>query len=326
MAAFDAAQLALRTPLLAAQPPEEQARLLDLTNLTVEHLAEWLERYPIVRRVRAWPVALSIVAAAPWCSVPELVAVTQLGLWIFALDDVFDEQLLPEPELLRCAADYQALALGQPPARAGDALFGALDDVQRTLQAFPLFSMLRDEWASAMCRCIQAMVQEYRWRQAYRAGDLAAQPSYEVYLDNGAASIGIPPHDWATIIVTGDASAADHRAYLREMDHLAAVCVRLANDLRSSAKEVAEGNINSLVILEQALERRGLEASAARLEAHQQVHAELAARLEALWRLRAGARTRSQRPEASIAAIAQFCSEFYAQFDYHTLATGRQGQ
>jgi hypothetical protein len=315
----DGARQALRTPFLASQTAIQQAHILDAADHAAKSLADWLERYPIVRSIRAWPVALSVAAAAPSSSPQALTAVARLGLWIFALDDIFDERLLKEAELMRRATAYQELAHGQQRMWQGDQLLEALRDVRAELEEFPLFSVLHQEWATALSRCIEGMIREYHWGKRYQTNALDAPPSYEEYVDNGCYSIGIPPHDWATVITIGDSSAANHRQFLNEMDRVAAMCVRLANDMRSYPKELAEGNLNGVLILEREFQRSGLEPMQASLRAHERLRADIAGGLEKLVQLRANPVTATGRPEASIADIGLFCSEFYTNFDYHTL-------
>jgi hypothetical protein len=321
-----AARKALRTPFLASQGAAQQAHILDAADRTAENLAGWVERFPIVRSVRSWPVALSVAAAAPSSSLQALTAVTRLGLWIFALDDIFDERLFDEAELLRRARAYQEMAHGQQPGVRGDQLMEALREVRAELEEFPLFSVLHEEWATALCRCIQGMIREYGWGKRCHTGASETIPSYEQYVDNGSDSIGIPPHDWATIITIGDATAADHRPLLHEMDRVAAMCVRLANDMRSYSKELDEGGINSLLILEGAFQQCGFDPTQAKVHALDQLRADVAAGLKKLARQRANPVTATGRPEASIADIALFCSEFYTNFDYHTLMSASPAQ
>jgi len=306
--------------MMSTRDPQLQAHVTRLTEHTASALDAWAARYPAIRQVRVWPVALSVVTASPHNTPEAVLAVARLGLWIFALDDVFDEEQLPETELLRRAERYQAIARGSSAAPAGDTLAAALDGVRDELAGFALFESLAEDWATSLCQTIQGMIHEYHWRQRYLAEGASALPGYAAYVENGRYSIGIPPHDWAAVITTGDASAVDCRPHLHAMDRIAGTCVRLANDLRSYEKELAEGNINSLVILAHALQEQGLDASQAHLRAQAQVREDIVRGLDSLARLQLERGTSSGYPEAGIADIARFCCGFYAAHDYHTLA------
>src|SRR5438067_13746490 len=104
------ARPALRNQFVADQDPGVRARIMNMSERIADDLDGWVRRYPAIRQVRVWPVALSVVAASPYNSRAAVLAVARLGLWVFALDDVFDEQQLPEVELLRRADRYQATA------------------------------------------------------------------------------------------------------------------------------------------------------------------------------------------------------------------------
>jgi hypothetical protein len=309
----------VRSEFMAARDPRMQGHVTSMSEHTASALDEWVARYPVIRQVRVWPVALSVVAASPHNTLDAVLAVARLGLWIFALDDVFDEEQLPERELMRRADRYQAIALGHSAAPDGDTLAAALNEVRDELAGFALFQLLSKDWATSLCRTIQGMIREYRWRQRHLVEGASGLPSYAEYVENGLYSIGIPPHDWASVITTGDVSAVDCRQHLRAMDRIAGTCVRLANDLRSYNKELAEGNVNSLVILAHALQDQGLDASQAHLRSQAQVREDIVRGLDSLDKLQARGGTKTGYPEGGIADIARFCCDFYAAHDYHLL-------
>jgi hypothetical protein len=98
----------------------------------------------------------------------------------------------------------------------------------------------------------------------------------------------------------------------------ASVAIRLANDLRSYEKEVAEGNVNSLVILGRQARAEGQDAATAHTAALAYVRQAIVDCLTELDTLERGAVTRTGQPEAAINGIATFVCGFYRQYDYHT--------
>lgn len=305
---------------LDARDATEQLRIFDLSARAAQSLHRWAARYPLIRRVRVWPLALSVAAAAPDSNVEALIATARLSLWVFTLDDLFDEERVPRNELVRRAERYQAIAHNQPTAPARDSLATALRDVRDDLARYPLFAALGHEWAAALCGTIDGMTQEYLWRQSYRQGDTAALPAYEEYLAAGRYSIGGPPHVWAALITTDDPSTPRHLERLRPMEQVASTCIRLANDLQSHAKELAEGKINALVLLSHAAQANGFSVAEANRQAMARVTAEIAAGLDQLADLQAASRTQTGRPEAVIADVARFVCDFYTTHDYHAFA------
>ncbi|MGH2354896.1 MAG: terpene synthase family protein [Chloroflexota bacterium] len=313
----------LRSRFLEARSTADQLHIFDLTARTAQDLHRWAARYPLIRRVRVWPLALSVAAAAPFSSVEALITTARLSLWVFTLDDLFDEERVPQAELVRRTERYRAIAHGQSVSTAGDSLSAALYEVVDDLASYALFPSLGQAWIDALCGTIEGMTGEYQWRLRYRRDGEAMLPSTDEYLATGLYSIGVPPHVWATLITIGDPSTPQHVEHLRSMEQIASTCIRLANDLQSFPKEVTEGKINALVILGRALQQQGLAEQAAHRQAEARVRAEIAEGLDRLAALQAAAGTQSRRPEAAIADIARFVCDFYGEHDYHTFVAQR---
>src|SRR5919109_1017312 len=100
----------LRSNFLESLDPAEQVRIFDLSARAAQTLHRWAARCPLIRRVRVWPLSLSVAAGAPFASVEALISTARLSLWVFTLDDLFDEECLPELELMREAQRYRAIA------------------------------------------------------------------------------------------------------------------------------------------------------------------------------------------------------------------------
>jgi hypothetical protein len=310
----------LRSRFLASLDPSEQVRIFDLSARMSQTLHRWAARYPLIRRVRVWPLSLSVAAAAPFASVEALISTARLSLWVFTLDDLFDEERVPQVELMKRAERYRALAHREIPCPNGDSLATALCELRDDLATYPLFGPLGSEWANSLCGTIEGMMREYNWRLAYRKGadEGATLPSYDEYVATGRYSIGGPPHIWSALITSDDPSTPAQLKHLRPMEELASTCIRLANDLQSYQKEITEGKINALVILSRELRARGVAEEAAYAQAEMRVRSDIEAGLARVSRLRDTAVTQTGRPEAAIDNIARFVCDFYTHHDYHT--------
>ncbi len=308
----------LRSKFLASLPSDEQVRIFDLSARTSQTLHRWATRYPLIRRVRVWPLSLSVAAGAPFSTVEALISTARLSLWVFTLDDLFDEERVPQVELTKRAIRYKALAHKEIPCPSGDSLATALCELRDDLATYPLFEDLGSHWAEALCGTIEGMTREYQWRSAYRNEGIESLPSYEEYVKIGRYSIGGPPHIWAALITTEDESTPKHLDHLGAMEQIASTCIRLANDLQSYQKEVTEGKINALVILSRRLCEQGVPEKEAYAQAEARVRSDIAAGLDELAKLRQQAVTVTGRPEAAIDNIARFVCDFYTQHDYHT--------
>src|SRR5438067_10023566 len=110
----------LRSQFLASLDPADQVRIFDLSARTSQRLHRWAARYPLIRRVRVWPLSLSVAAGARFTSVEALISTARLSLWVFTLDDLFDEERVPQGELTRRAQRYSGLANREIPCPTGD--------------------------------------------------------------------------------------------------------------------------------------------------------------------------------------------------------------
>ena len=316
----------LQSNFLDSRDAADQLRIFDLSARAAQTLYRWAARYPLIRRVRVWPLALSVAAGAPYSSVDALISTARLNLWVFTLDDLFDEERVPRAELMRRAERYRAIAHNLPTATARDSLAVALMEVRDDLARYPLFEALGREWAEALCGTIDGMTQEYEWRLRYRNDTAETLPSYEQYLIPGRYSVGGPPHVWAALITTNDPSTPQHLDHLRPMEQIASTCIRLANDLQSYSKELKEGKINALLLLSRTYQRQGLPVDEAYRRAEARVRADMADGLAAPAALQASSVTQTRRPEAAIADIARFVCDFYTRHDYHTFVMGRTAE
>jgi hypothetical protein len=314
----------LHSHFLELRDPADQVRIFDLSARAAQTLHRWAARYPLIRRVRVWPLALSVAAAAPFASVEALISTARLSLWVFTLDDLFDEERVPQVELQRRADRYRAIAEGRPAPTAPDSLAAALREIREDLASYPLFADLGSVWAEALCGTISGMEHEYQWRLRYRREGADALPPYDEYVQTGLYSIGGPPHVWAAVITSGDASTPEHLPLLRQMEQVASTCIRLANDLRSYQKEIEEGKINALVLLSRTFRQEGAGEAEAYRRAEAAVRAEIDRGLLRMAELQAAGRTQTGYPEAAIADIARFVCDFYTEHDYHTFA-GQRG-
>src|SRR3954465_1934530 len=127
----------LRSKFLASLDPADQVRIFDLSARTSQTLHRWAARYPLIRRVRVWPLSLSVAAGAPFTSVEALISTARLSLWVFTLDDLFDEERVPQVELMRRATRYRSLAHREIPCPSGDSLATALCELRDDLATYP---------------------------------------------------------------------------------------------------------------------------------------------------------------------------------------------
>ena len=303
---------------LGSLDPVVRQEIFSKAALVSDELKLWAAPYSTIRTVRTFPLALSVAAAAPFATPSELLDTARVSLWVFTLDDLFDEELFAPSEIVQKATLYGEIARSETVGPQSDPLAIALADVRNHLLEYPLFPSLGGIWGEAVSRTIAAMTREQEWRNAWRSDGPASLPGYDEYVENGLNSIGGPPHIWTAMITTDDHSMLDQLDVFAEMERTASTCVRLANDLQSEVKEIEESSPNSLIILSQALRQRGVEPPEARTRSREWVEEAIGRELVKLESLCDRARTQTGRPEAVAYNIAHFVCEFYRKHDYHT--------
>jgi hypothetical protein len=303
---------------LASMGGSAQPKLVKLIEEVAADLGHWATPYAIIRRQRILPLAMSVAISAPNSDVATLVSIARISLWIFALDDLFDEKLQPMPDLLRRVQQIRSSILQRPSKRVNDDLEDILYKITRDLQQYPLFVPLQEDWVWALRGTIDGMIQEYQWGREYQKRGYAMLPPYEEYLKIGRFSIGGPPHIWTALVTENDHSIPAHRRYLRTMESISSTCIRLANDLQSHEKEMSEGKFNALEILARPYVTAGMSEDMAAQQATERVYSDIAAGLTRLNQLQQSPRTKTGRAEASITIIARFVCQFYTNHDFHT--------
>jgi hypothetical protein len=315
----------LHSTFLLELDDEQRLRIFDLAARASRELHKWAARYPLMRRVRVWPVCLSVAAAAHFTSADIVVNMARMSLWIFTIDDLFDEEIVPFAELRRRIARYNDILAGAraDQRRERDKLALALQGIRDDLSTAPLFPVLWDKWAEAVSGTLGAMMREHEWRILYRSGSGDAQlPSYDSYLSYGIYSIGGPPVIWTSLVAISDESTLEHLPRLKQLEHTASLCLRLSNDLRSRSKEIAEGNVNSIVIRQHEAMERGHPSEVAQEIACATVQEDIRRGLARCQELQRQARTRTGYPERVMTDIARFVCDFYVHHDYHTFTAG----
>ncbi len=210
----------------------------------------WLRAYPIVRRPSV-TAACSLVSAValPGADLARLGTLTRWWLWIFGVDDVFDDPDADDAWV----ASWTSRFVEDFPTRGDDddLLRAALGSIHAELSRFALFADLAAQWRAGMVGVVQGMLVERGWSPA-------ASPTFEEYLATGMTTIAVLPYAITACVLADEPGAAAAFDMLDPMIKAAARCFRLANDLRSAARERHEGKLNAVTVLRQAYAEQGL--------------------------------------------------------------------
>ncbi len=160
-------------------------------------------------------------------------------------------------------------------------------------------------------------MREHLWRARYRREGGWAVPLFKEYVENGGAGTGLRALACTAMMTLGDPTALDHLAGLWELTRVGATCMRLANDLRSHDREMAEGNFNALALSILARRQEGRSEGEAQWGAAAWINAEIACGLDQLGALRAKVHTATGEPEAFIADVVRFACNLYVSHDHY---------
>lgn len=226
-------------------------------------LSIWITCHPIIRARRVPPVALLVATVLPNLTVQLSILVGKIILFIFTVDDVADERLLSYVDFTNYSKTWEEIARSGNtvplPDKDGD-LSVILAEIRSELAEFPLFSALSELWVNRLHLLTEAMAQEYEYGLRYHVSGKSALPGFDEYLENGIHSVGFPFWGTSVLILLSDPFTLDNLELLNEIILCTGAAIRLYNDVRTYEKEVREGNINAVTLMEHALmtERKDL--------------------------------------------------------------------
>ena len=317
----------LKSKYLAALPDEVRTRVFEVTSQLARPLGEWVARHPLMRPVRVPQICLTLAVPDPYCDVAALQPAVRLVAWIFAVDDLTDEgNVSPDEVWARLERCLQRLESAQAPGEAEDPLYQGLWEIREDVARLPLFSALRKDWERSLRQLVDSMRREHQWSTRYREFPEQPLPTYSEYVENGRCSVGVLPIFLSAFMAVGKPEMLARLPALFVLEQQAASCIRLANDLRSYEKEMAEGKLNSIVLVRRELaQREGLSEAAALERAVAFTRERIK---EGLAQCEVLARAEGNPPgwaELFLIRIAGFSCDFYTHHDYHHSLTRENG-
>lgn len=242
------------------------ATLVDMTS-------DWPLQYPCLRRRRIPSVALFVAVTVPHFSLTNALMAVKMAFWLFALDDIADEQIVTIPELEKRVNRWHRIARGEIANGVQDDASRMLLEIRKVLAEFPMFDSLKDHWAHEVWRFAHSMVCEYQDAVNYTEENSRVLPSLDSYLKWGAYSVGLPVWVAAAWVVVGSPLILECLDTINKAVVFAGSAVRLYNDLKTFERERQEGTVNSVLITCRSLSNGSLKAREENtlLEAKQQV-------------------------------------------------------
>lgn len=308
---FRAIKTNLHSDFLNSKSLAEREKIFKISEETTRKL--YKSHYSSLIRVsRIIPITLIISVAAPFIDAKSLLLTMKFGLFLFGLDDLFDEKLLNTSELLKRVHNYREIIHNRQPlgdGHAKDDLATLLQEIYDGFQTYRNFKKLKGEWTYSMTKLIDAMLDEYHWKLEAENNNYSTLPSVEDYLTVSSFSGGTPAYVWSMLMLINDDTIFDHVRYLHHMELLASRCIRIANEIESYEREIKENKINATLLYKHQHNEKDAESWLKNL---------LDKNMNELLKLHQQKKTQSGLAEDVIKDVALFTCEFYQNFDFHT--------
>jgi hypothetical protein len=180
--------------------------------------------------------AAIIAAAAPDLPADRAALLLRYCRWSFALDDRIDGVRHPP-------------APGAPTAaQLGVAdLTVELADIVARFRGMDPDGLITGRFRKALGDVVSAGRAQMRLARAYAAGRCQL-PNADAFLDLAGRSVNFRSFAWALLLVQGEAIGAVDAARIESALWPGARAVRLANDLRTAARDRCEGGLNVLML------------------------------------------------------------------------------
>lgn len=316
----------LRDELLPLLSDAEAMQVEQLLPEVWTSTREWLSRYPFLNRDTLLPASILKIAQLPSLPVQDIVTAVLWELWVFAVDDLFDEGQSDFSELCALSEEFERIAIAPPGHERAQCPFGeALLDIKQRLASHATFRDLHPAYASTLSRLLNGYFHAYRLRAATREADALALPSFDEYLYQASRTF-LHPFMWSLPLYNDDTVTTNLPALAQLADQCSRV-LRLSNDLGTWAREEREGVLNAVSLEVAHLERqeRGHSDSDRHTRALTRVRERLRRERPGAYELRGAVLTNS-RVEEGFIRLMELGSAMYERQDLRELqglVTGR---
>jgi hypothetical protein len=297
-----------------------------------DDLAEWVDRFPVLGRADLAAVASTIAAHLPDVGQPERITAGLVTLWTLAFDALVDDGGLDNAILDALTTWYGTIvarapeAPPSPPARApapGVDLGHVLTVLGQRLAAARTFPTLAPVWRTSFAQMVTAIVAQRRL--SLRA---SAVPTVVDLLTLTQESIGVAHYLAVCWILYDDLCIAARLAHLTDLAATCAGAIRLANDLRTWAREEQEGTVNLVVVEAATIGQRNpvLTAAECRKRALWTLATRLPDEVAHLRVLQATSPVPDGAPEMGMVRLVQVVTGAYATHDYRYTGQGNSAE
>lgn len=242
--------------MLSQLSADERNNIYQVTDHLGSFLNKYFHDYPAFDPVRFPATALTSATENPTLPLSILEQIVKIPVWIFTIDSVIDEKLLPKSVLMQHLGIYEKIVLGEIQEVDEQDQYGViLLEITNVIRENPLFPHLKEFWEQSYIKMIKGMM--------FEAYDSSLDVGLDKYLEHGLYSIGVPMYVVSVWILQHQGTELENQEHLEEIMRLSSISIRLANDLRSYEKEKNEKNLNAIFIKEMEFMANGMDAEAA---------------------------------------------------------------
>ncbi|MGI5451743.1 zinc-binding dehydrogenase [Streptomyces sp. CA-249302] len=236
-----------RAGAAVGHPPQEILGIADNCSTAMGNMPRldaWVRELDLpVDRALVPLMCLQAVFFAPWLPAAHCYQLSQLTMWLMALDNVLDDPGAAPERLAARIDDWRRIVEGGP-AAPDDPMALALAEISTNLHRAGR-SDLQAFWQDSMQETLTGMWLEREAAEAAGRGEL---PRLDTYLLYASWSIGVEQQLAALWALMDEPDLSRRLPVLRGALRHAAKAVRLVNDLRGHRREQAEGQVDALAI------------------------------------------------------------------------------
>jgi hypothetical protein len=293
----------------------EREMIRQLTQRLTSTLQHEFSQFPRDISKRFPAIALASAVENPYLPFEILQDMVKVTVWIFTIDTMIDEKLLPEKELRERLASYEDIVRGKSEAVDRKDPYGTvLLDIVKRLQSSPLYPNLKALWEEVYTKMIQGML--------FEASHGTEDVSLTEYLEQGQYSVGLPMYVVSSWILQSENILLKHLQDLVRMMRLSGICIRLANDLRTYEKERCEKNLNAVFLKEKEWISRGKQSDVARQLSLEEITQLMNSYMNHFLSMK----DTSVPLNESLIRITRFSVGFYSKYDFHTVTAPKIDQ
>jgi hypothetical protein len=243
---MSATKVSLNLPFYSRFTQDDWPKLIALKSRVAEDLTAWLAPVCTCLQPRAFDLIPELICfGAPWNRAEELMTGARFSAWVSWLDYLLDAVEGRTPEYLRELHDAVEAGLNcrRAPKKELEPLAHSLSELCEHMSRSPAANFL-PTFKEVLIREVEACRRLFEMRAAVVRGGQA--PTVDEFLAESSWSIFFISCSLALLIGLGTPIPDRYRPRVMDALMAASRAVRLANDLQTRSKDVAEGTLNIL--------------------------------------------------------------------------------